>query len=94
MTQSLVLSIDVCRELALSPLRTKHPPEFFLSRSWPKIVPGFFFGVFQKFGTLVLINRAHRELYLKFSGGYLVEFNFLMETLRFRWHGSDEIGFF
>ena len=56
----VVLSIDVRRGLVqVLPLRTKRPPEFFWRRSWPSIGLRFFvFGVFQKFGTFGLKNRA------------------------------------
>ena len=42
------LSIDVCRGLGISPLRTKHPPEFFSSRCWLKIGPRIDFRAFPK----------------------------------------------
>ena len=40
MTQSLVLSIRVCRGLRISPLRIKHFAECFSGRSCPNIRPG------------------------------------------------------
>ena len=50
MTQSLILSINVCRGLERSPLPpiNKHPPEFFSSRCWPNIGPMILFSGFFK----------------------------------------------
>ena len=42
MTQSLVLSIDVCRGLGIPPLRMKPLAKFFSGGSWPNIWPGCF----------------------------------------------------
>ena len=61
MTQSLVLSIDVCRGLGISPLRAEHPPEFFRSRPRPNIGHNCFLGGFGKCGTFRLSNRAHSK---------------------------------
>ena len=43
MTQSLVLSIDVCHGLGISPLRFKHLAELFSGRSWPNTCRGMMF---------------------------------------------------
>ena len=53
MTQSLALSIDVCRGLGVSLLRIEHLAEFFSGRCWLNIWPGivFFRFCFFKLGT-------------------------------------------
>ena len=43
MKQSLILSIDVCRGLGISPLRITQLAEFFSGRSWPNTCPGYIF---------------------------------------------------
>ena len=64
MAQSLVLSIDVCRGLGISPLRTNIWLELFSGRSWPKIGPEIiFFGFFEKFETIFSKIGAHSERY-------------------------------
>ena len=66
MAQSLVLSIDVCPGLGISPLQTN----IWLSFSWPKIGPGmFFFGVFEKFETFFSKICAHSERYRNLLAG-------------------------
>ena len=84
MAQSLVLSLDVCPGLGISPLRTniwlsfsqadlgpnKHLAEFFSGRSWPKIGPGIiFFGFFEKFETFFSKICAHSERYRNLLAG-------------------------
>ena len=70
MTQSLVLSFDVCRGLGISPLRIKLLAEFFSGRSWPNICPGLFFSVFfSKFGTFFVKLCAHSERYRNLMAG-------------------------
>ena len=53
MTQSLALSIDVCRGLGVSLLRIEHLAELFSGRCWLNIWPGivFFRFCFFKLGT-------------------------------------------
>ena len=62
MAQSLVLSIDVCRGLGISPLRTNIWLSFSRADLGPKSAQDFFFGVFGKFDfsllqDFVLINK-------------------------------------
>ena len=50
MAQSLILSIDVCRRLAISLLLINYLAEFFSGRSWPNICPGiicYFFEILE-----------------------------------------------
>ena len=44
-TQSLVLSIDVCRGLGISPVRSRHFAEIFLRPRLPRFPPGIVFFV-------------------------------------------------
>ena len=70
MAQSLVLSIDVCRRLGISPLRISIWLEFFSGRSWPKICPGIiFFEFFEKFETFPPKICAHSERYRNILAG-------------------------
>ena len=43
LSRTMILSIDICRGLGISPLRIKHLAEFFSGRSSPNIWPGNFF---------------------------------------------------
>ena len=67
LTQSVVLSIDVCRGLGISPIRTfdKHLAEFFSSRSLSNMCLIVFYGVYsQKVGELFgFKNRAQSKRY-------------------------------
>ena len=52
MTQSLVVSIDLCRRLGITPLRIKHLAEFFrliLAQHLPRIFFPFFLSKFETF---------------------------------------------
>ena len=74
MAQSLVLSIDVCRGLEISPLGANIWLSFFSGRSWPKLGPRsaqelFFFGVFEKFETFFSKICAHSERYRNLLAG-------------------------
>ena len=72
------MSIDVCRGLGISPLRTKHPPEFFVKPILAQHRPqSCIFRLFQKSETFRCKNRARSKLYLKHSCGYLWASNFL-----------------
>ena len=67
MTQSLVLSIDVCRGLGISPLRNKNLAEFLF---WPNNCLGIiFFGFLGKFETFFLKIYAHSEQYRNLVAG-------------------------
>ena len=63
MTQSLVLSIEVCRGLGISPLRVRHFAELFSGRYWPNIRPGTVFSVvFPTYGYIFLMEIcAHSQ---------------------------------
>ena len=70
MAQSLVLSIDGCRGLGISPLRVDILAELFSGRSWPKIGPGIVvLGVFEKFETFFSKICAHSERYRNLLAG-------------------------
>ena len=62
--------VDRClsrtRNLAAS---NQHLAEFFSGRSWPKIGPGFFFGVFEKFETFFSKICTHSERYRNLLAG-------------------------
>ena len=45
-TQSLVLSIDICRGLGISSRRIQYLAEVFSGRSWPNICPGVITSIF------------------------------------------------
>ena len=91
MTQSLVLSIDVCRGLGISPLRIKHLAEFFQADLGPRSAQEyFFFGLFGKFGTFVLQVCAHRKRYRILWQVSLT--NFFLAKSRFHCHRSKGLG--
>ena len=70
MAQSLVLSIDVCPGLGISPLRTNMWLSFSKADLGGKIGPGMiFFGVFKKFETFFLKIGAHSERYRNLLAG-------------------------
>ena len=79
---AVVRFVDRClsRGLGISPLRTRHRPEFFYSRCWPNIGPIIvFFRAFPKVGTLRFKKRGHSKLYWKSSDEYLSNSNFIRE---------------
>ena len=70
MARLLVLSIDLCRGLGISPLRMKHLAEFFSGRSWPKICPRIFFSYFvESLVPFFLKICAHSERYRNLKAG-------------------------
>ena len=71
MAQSLVLSIEVCRGLGISPLRIKHLAEFSPADLRPTSgQERFFFHFFlSHFGTFVLKICAHSERYRNLMPG-------------------------
>ena len=77
MAQSLVLSIDVCPGLVVSPLRTNTWLSFSQADLGPS--PGIiFFGVFEKFETFFSKICAHSERYRNLLAGV-----FFFEILNF-----------
>ena len=70
MAQSLVLAIDDCPGLRISPLRTNISLSLLSGRSWPKIGPGIvFFGVFEKFESFFSKIFANSERYRNLLAG-------------------------
>ena len=72
MTQSLVLSIHVCRGLGISPLRTNIWLSFAQAdlAAWPNICPGMiFFRISGKFETVFVKVCAHSERYSNLMAG-------------------------
>ena len=68
--QSLVLSIDVCPGLGISPLPTKIWLSFSPADLGPRSVQiFFFFGVFENFETFFSKTWAHSERYRFFLAG-------------------------
>ena len=64
MAQSLVLSIDVCPGVGISPLRTNIWLSFSQADLGPRSAQElFFFGVFEKFATFFSKICAHSERY-------------------------------
>ena len=90
MARLLVLSIDLCRGLGISPLRMKHLAEFFSGRSWPNICPGMiFFGFIGKFETFFFEKLCPWRAAQKSYGDYILKsFFFFLSTSRFHCHRS------
>ena len=82
MTQSLVLSIDACQGLGISPLRTKDPPECSQADLGPISAPYSLFSGFSKSLELSLCECAHRKHVLEFFIGCIWNPNFSL-ILRF-----------
>ena len=90
MTQFLILSIDVYRGLGISPLRTKHPPECFWSRSWPNIDPTIvFFGVFRKAWKISILKFVLIASCTWKFWRVPLEAKLFIGTLPFHWHRSN-----
>ena len=69
MKQSLFLSIDVCRGLGISPIRTIHAVEFFSGWSRSNIWPRIVLFCFLKFGFFCEDFCAHSERYRNLMAG-------------------------
>ena len=91
MAQSLVLSINVCRGIGISPLRV-------ITFGWVFLRPTFvqdrhrnyFFRGFWKVWNFFSKIRAHSERYRNLLAG-IFEILTLMETSRFHWHRSKPL---
>ena len=92
-TQSSVLSIDMCGGLGTSPLRFKRFAEFLSGRYWPNNCPGIIFSLFWKdwnflFWRFVLMASSTKILWrlpLKFKP--------FLATSRFHCHGGHAFFF-
>ena len=89
MTQLLVLFIDACCGLRISPLLIKLFAEFFSSRSWPNIRPGVFF--FARYSSKVCLyfckDSCSQRAVLAYSAG-----NFRIQNVHVKHRVSISIG--